>query len=184
MNLDALHTETPPLHQALPAMTHLLDDLDASLRDFEHPPSPPPHHIHRSTALHSEATMTEDDLEDSEAASVGGYSPPAWRRLGNGDRSSGFWRGPHDLLGRGYDASSPVLEHDVGYDSPHEVVLEQAIRTRLPRGSASPDKGRSVSPERVDDKTLHFKPEERQSPPRESPSDNCKSPSQPYRACP
>ena len=59
-----------------------LDDLDASLEDFEPPPSPLP----------SEAATTDlSEVEDSEIGSAGGYSPPAWRRLGNGDRSHELW---------------------------------------------------------------------------------------------
>jgi hypothetical protein len=133
--------------------------LEASLRDFEHPPSPSLHH----SALHrSEAAMTEvdEDLEDSEIASVGGYSPPAWRRLGNGDRSSGFWRGPHDVL-----AALPPLHEDVDFDdSEDDLILERAIRTRLPAGSKSPDKGRSPSPSRTEDRTIDAKMQNHQSP--------------------
>ncbi|KAM5346670.1 hypothetical protein ACJ41O_009675 [Fusarium nematophilum] len=151
-----------------------LEGLD-SLQDFDLPASP------ASALLRSEAAMTEEDLEDSEIASAGGYSPPAWRRLGNGDRSSGFWRGPHDFLGAGLhhrglgtlQESSPELDDE----SEDEMVLERAIRTRLPKGSQSPDKGRSVSPERAEDRTLQVKLEERTSPTRElrlqqSPPDN------------
>ncbi|KAF7559989.1 hypothetical protein G7046_g4175 [Stylonectria norvegica] len=45
-------------------------------------------------------------------------------------------------------------------DSQDEEVLERAIRTSLPKGSVSPEKGRSVSPER----TVQVKMEERRSP--------------------
>lgn len=133
--------------------------LEASLRDFEHPPSPSLHH---SALQRSEAAMTEvdEDLEDSEIASVGGYSPPAWRRLGNGDRSSGFWRGPHDVL-----AALPPLHEDVDFDdSEDDLILERAIRTRLPAGSKSPDKGRSPSPSRTEDRTIDAKMQNHQSP--------------------
>lgn len=135
--------------------------LEASLRDFEHPPSPSLHH---SALQRSEVAMTEadEDLEDSEIASVGGYSPPAWRRLGNGDRSSGFWRGPHDVLA----ALPPLHEDDVDLDddSEEDMVLERAIRTRLPVGSKSPDKMRSPSPDRrTEDRTIEVKMEDRKS---------------------
>ncbi|PHH71588.1 hypothetical protein CDD80_5124 [Ophiocordyceps camponoti-rufipedis] len=73
------------------------------------------------------------------ARSVGGYSPPAWRNLGNGDRSRGFWNPPL----ASYRPFSPMS------DSEDDEVLEKAIRTRLPQGSMSPEKGRSPSPERV-----------------------------------
>ncbi|OAA68050.1 hypothetical protein SPI_00245 [Niveomyces insectorum RCEF 264] len=43
---------------------------------------------------------TDTDNESMlDSVSVGGYSPPAWRRLGNGDRSSGFWRKGDNILG-------------------------------------------------------------------------------------
>ncbi|EXK34361.1 hypothetical protein FOXG_03217 [Fusarium oxysporum f. sp. lycopersici 4287] len=139
-----------------------LEGLDASLQDFDLPPSPSlPHH----SAHRSEAAMTEGDLEDSETASAGGYSPPAWRRLGNGDRSSGFWRAPQDFMHRGMSTlreSSPELD-----DSEDDGVLERAIRTRLPRGSQSPGKGRSMSPEKADDPTIQFQLQDKTNPSRE-----------------
>ncbi|KAJ4205526.1 hypothetical protein NW767_003591 [Fusarium falciforme] len=158
-------------------MTDHLENLDASLRDFDLPASTlsPRHSVLRSEAA------TEEDLEDSEVASAGGYSPPAWRRLGNGDRSSGFWRGPHDFLAAGMQRgglstlreSSPEFDDD----SEDEMVLERAIRTKLPKGSQSPDKGRSPSPERHEDRTIQVKVEDRATPAREltlqhSPPDN------------
>ncbi|KAF5657778.1 hypothetical protein FHETE_10204 [Fusarium heterosporum] len=123
----------------------------------------------------NEAALTEGDLEESEIAS-GGYSPPAWRRLGNGDRSSGFWRGPDEFMRRGMSAlRESSLELDD--DSEEDGILERAIRTRLPRGSQSPFKGRSMSPERSDDPTLQFQLQEMTSPAKdlglhESPADN------------
>lgn len=85
----------------------------------------------------------------------GGYSPPAWRRLGNGDRSSGFWRkGGDNLLGYGglppdldYDSLDECDEDvDLGEDE-EDDILAAAIRTRLPTGSMSPEKERSPEPE-------------------------------------
>ena len=153
------------------------DHLDASLEDFE-PPASPTLHL-RHSALRSEAAMTEDDLDDSEIASVGGYSPPAWRRLGNGDRSNGFWRGPDHVLGgfpfpRFERETSPEFDDD----SEDDVVLERAIQTRLPKGSMSPDKGMSPSPERQDDTTLRMNAIQPASPSTEltmsdPPPDNC-----------
>ena len=106
------------------------------------------------------ASETED-ASDSEA-SAGGYSPPAWRRLGNGDRSSGFWRKGDDLMMM-YDGEDDDVEEDEDgvrryhhtresspeYESADEgdAILAQAIRTRLPAGSVSPDKERSPEPE-------------------------------------
>lgn len=150
-----------------------LDDLDASLGDFEPPDSPlPPHSASVTTAgTDRESLAAEEDRagEDSDSASAGGYSPPAWRRLDNGDRSSGFWRGGRDILGavplrldspRGTSPERSYGDSDYGDDgelddSEDEDVLERAIRTRLPAGSMSPEKGISVSPERQDeDRTL------------------------------
>ncbi|KAK1502957.1 uncharacterized protein CLUP02_16396 [Colletotrichum lupini] len=154
-----------------------LDHLDASLGDFE-PTTPPPgrrgpqgvnlfgHPSHHSSFRSDDA---ESDLgpDPENSVSVGGYSPPAWRRLGNGSRDSGFWRRSDDLLG----AFSPQLHgHHQGfggfksresspeYDSDGdegESVLRRAMRTRLPTGSMSPDKARSPSPEpKMEDRTI------------------------------
>ncbi|KAK0709501.1 hypothetical protein B0T26DRAFT_408153 [Lasiosphaeria miniovina] len=139
-----------------------LDHLDASLEDFEH-----------STGGEEEeeedlpSEMAEDDVSDSEA-SAGGYSPPAWKRLGNGDRSSGFWRRSSDddqltlALGAGggaggfgpfggqlqqpaYDSRESSPEYESADEG--DLILAQAIRTRLPPDSMSPDKEPSPAPE-------------------------------------
>lgn len=89
-------------------------------------------------------------------ASGGGYSPPAWRRLGNGDKSIGFWRSGDNLLGyaglppprfrsRSRESSPEYDSMDEDYDN--EETLAAAIRTRLPTGSLSPEKERSPEPE-------------------------------------
>ncbi|EFX04519.1 hypothetical protein CMQ_1447 [Grosmannia clavigera kw1407] len=50
--------------------------------------------------LSTHSGFLETDTESMrDSVSVGGYSPPAWRRLGNGDRSSGFWRNCDNILG-------------------------------------------------------------------------------------
>ncbi|KAH6842804.1 hypothetical protein B0I37DRAFT_436592 [Chaetomium sp. MPI-CAGE-AT-0009] len=133
-----------------------LDQLDASLDDFA--PSignrsrPQFGYPSAHSGFRSDDPSETDDL-DSEA-SAGGYSPPAWRRLGNGDRSSGFWRKGDDLAMM-YDGD------DDGFDGPRsresspeyesadegDAILAQAIRTRLPTGSLSPEKERSPEPE-------------------------------------
>jgi hypothetical protein len=150
-----------------------LDQLDASLEDFEAPPpsrpgSPLLRHENSSNNRHpfgypsthsgfrSDSEIGDGD-SDSEA-SAGGYSPPAWRRLGNGDRSSGFWRKSDAQLG-GFGAAAADLEElmmlaassrgsSPEYESADEGerVLAQAVRTRLP-GSMSPEKERSPEPE-------------------------------------
>lgn len=136
-----------------------LDHLDASLNDFDSRSPAPPHFAypsHHSGFLKSD---TESDMHDS-TMSAGGYSPPAWRRLGNGDRSSGFWRKGDNLLGygglppNGYGygygrglsrESSP--EYDSADDEEGDAILAAAIRTRLPTGSMSPEKERSPEPD-------------------------------------
>ncbi|EGR47248.1 uncharacterized protein TRIREDRAFT_64777 [Trichoderma reesei QM6a] len=147
-------------------MADLQERLDVSLRDFETPVSPPPSTTRNSSVLPSEAAIEDDLLADLEVASAGSYSPPAWRRLANGSRSSGFWRPPsHDALGamapmRLAARDTPFSERDMDDDDDdlddddldHDLdarneILQRAIRTRLPTGSMSPDKVRSRSPE-------------------------------------
>ncbi|TQN74334.1 hypothetical protein CSHISOI_01151, partial [Colletotrichum shisoi] len=147
-----------------PAMTFdPLDHLDASLADFE-PTTPPPNKRPTTGNLfgypsHHSGFRSEDNESDlgpdpENSVSAGGYSPPAWRRLGNGSRDSGFWRRSDDLLGafaasrRAFGATSRQSSPDYDSDGDeHESVLRKAMRTRLPTGSMSPDKRRSPSPE-------------------------------------
>ncbi|OAQ78680.1 hypothetical protein VFPBJ_06801 [Purpureocillium lilacinum] len=145
----------------------LLDGLDASLQDFEPPVSPTS--MRHSSALPSEPAT--EDLEESDIGSGGGYSPPAWRNLGNGDRSRGFWKPQPERFHR---ALSPDSDDD--YQSDDDVVLEQAIRTRLPQGSLSPDKGRSPSPPPPEDTTLKV---DHKSPSRELPLADLRASPQP-----
>ncbi len=173
-------------------MSEIPDDLDVSLRDFEPPLSP--ELLHRSRGP-SEAPMTETDEEDearehhlldSEIASEGGYSPPAWRRLGNGARSSGFWNGPADGLGlsprpfrsMSRELSPGIKDEDDYYEGDEDGILERAIRTRLPKGSQSPERTRHSTPERtLEDDTLKLKVDPRSpsiDPSPEPVSDNCK----------
>lgn len=156
-----------------------LDQLDASLDDFA--PSIGNNNQSSNRRLpfgypSTHSGFRSDDLSetgdsDSEA-SAGGYSPPAWRRLGNGDRSSGFWRKGDDLAAMMYDGD----EDDDGFGGPRsresspeyesaDEVLAQAIRTRLPTGSLSPEKERSPEPEfhpaqqHLIDEVVHIKRE-------------------------
>lgn len=144
------------------------DPLDASLADYL-PPSPPLTQEQEMKfgypSAHSgfRSEESEDGEEaQSSVASAGGYSPPAWRRLGNGGRSSGFWRAPPAAAGGfgGFDVdgrdrsreSSPeygdsVVDEVLGQLEEKDDVLARAVRTRLPTGSVSPEKGRSPEPE-------------------------------------
>ncbi|KAI0142703.1 hypothetical protein GGR57DRAFT_382304 [Xylariaceae sp. FL1272] len=92
---------------------------------------------------------SDDNLDDADSFSTGNYSPPAWRRLENGDRWYGNWRGGNDVLGRRHLDTS----RDVGQDD--RQVFEEARRTRLPDGSVSPEKGRTPEPQaRDEDETI------------------------------
>ncbi|VUC20016.1 unnamed protein product [Clonostachys rosea] len=166
-------------------MSETIDPLDVSLRDFEHPPSP--QFSRHSMAPSEPATTTDGEDEEydresshhpnSEIGSVGGYSPPAWRRLGNGSRSSGFWRPPpvNTFAPLPFLRETPDLDEELDDPSDDDdSVLMKAIRTQLPRGSMSPEKGRSVSPERTEDITLRVNQivPRAKSVPHETPSEN------------
>ncbi|TQV97539.1 hypothetical protein IF1G_03282 [Cordyceps javanica] len=191
--------------------------LDASLQDFEPPASPAspmteatsPTSTRQSSVLASSEPATEEGDHrpaassnlgaDSEADSAaGGFSPPAWRRLGNGDRSSGFWRHQRDddddddddddtlavlarrrLSPRGLSPFSDDSDDgDEGSLSGGSSILQRAIQTRLPAGSQSPEKLRTPSPQVQADK-IKVEPAHSElviaPTSRAAPSDNCKS---------
>ncbi|KGQ04918.1 hypothetical protein BBAD15_g9854 [Beauveria bassiana D1-5] len=138
--------------------------------NFEPPASPITDNTSRSStrrssmATRSEPATEEDDQSvaaanlaaDSEADSAaGGYSPPAWRRLGNGGRSRGFWSSPqtdelafHSPLSPSFPESSALSGESDGESSDSSEattdILERAIQTRLPQGSQSPEKRRNI----------------------------------------
>lgn len=166
-------------------MSSTLDDV--SLRDFEPPLSPdslrnhslPPLSDVESTTSSSDdghpARTTAAAAQDSEIVSAGGYSPPAWRRLGNGDRSNGFWRGPSEPppglpFQYGSRTSFPWGSYAREREEEDEE-LEQAIRTRLPKGSQSPERTRHSTPERIEDETLRVR-QMSSAPELEPPNDN------------
>ncbi|TVY49170.1 hypothetical protein LOCC1_G000958 [Lachnellula occidentalis] len=129
----------------------LFDDhpsLDASLQDFE----PENSEINQSPRFgypsHHSGFRSDTSSETEEITSGGRFSPPAWRRDGNGNRSSGFWNRGNNMLGkrsRESRESSPEFESaDEGEYG--DETLAAATRTRLPTGSLSPEKQRSPSP--------------------------------------
>ncbi|KAJ8120120.1 hypothetical protein ONZ43_g3092 [Nemania bipapillata] len=125
-----------------------LDDVDfATLASPSpsHPDHPPACSECGSSAetpdVHDESDDNLDDDSDS-SVSTGNYSPPAWRRLGNGDRWYGTWRSGHDFLVRETPDKSVLL--DSYYDT---EVFEAARMTRLPTGSLTPEKECSPEPE-------------------------------------
>lgn len=131
------------------------DHLEGSLQDFESVSRSPPPFRYPSTHSGFLKSDTEADLSEMENSTVsaGGYSPPAWRRLGNGDRSSGFWRKGDNLLGYGglpphWRSRESSPEYD-SVDEDDEEILAAAIRTRLPTGSMSPEKERSPEPDYI-----------------------------------
>jgi hypothetical protein len=154
-----------------------LDDDDVSLRDFE--PSLSPVSLRHSV-------MTEEDSEaetdgsrspphGSETGFANGFDPVAWRSLRNGERNYGFFSPPDSGLAvipgssfsnrmgspgfqglNAYERHGRGRSHGGGRDEDDDLVLEQAIRTKLPKGSMSPEKGRSPSPERSDEPTMRF----------------------------
>lgn len=133
-----------------------LDDVD-----FATPMSLRPRHLGHPMGRSGFGSLAEipdandesdDNLDDGASDSTGNYSPPAWRRLENGDRWYGNWRN-----------ASEVLVHRALTKSAHFVpnydpeVFEAARQTRLPTGSLSPEKGRSPEPEirgRIEDDIL------------------------------
>jgi hypothetical protein len=127
----------------------LFDDhpsLDASLQDFEPGSSEIGQSPHFGYPSHHSGFRSDTESENADSTSGGRYSPPAWRRDGNGNRSSGFWNRRGTTLGkrsRGSRDSSPEYE---SADDGEDATLAAAARTRLPTGSLSPDKIRSMSP--------------------------------------
>ncbi|KAI1434262.1 hypothetical protein GGR50DRAFT_687767 [Xylaria sp. CBS 124048] len=126
-------------------------------RQFEYPPA---HSGFGFSAGSPDVLDESDDNLDDSSISTGNYSPPAWRRLENGDRWYGNWRNGNDVLvRRALSKSKPLSPY---YDTD---VFEAARRTRLPTGSLSPEKGRTPEPDlRSEDDTL-VKVKSRSAPP-------------------
>lgn len=123
----------------------LFDDhpsVNASLEDFEPGSSEidqPPRFGYPSRRS---ASRSDTDSEaPPPSSSAGRYSPPAWRRDGDGNRNSGFWNGPASRRLRGGS-----LEYESAEEG-EDPTLAAAARTRLPTGSLSPEKQGSPSPD-------------------------------------
>ncbi|KAK8045002.1 hypothetical protein PG993_005026 [Apiospora rasikravindrae] len=147
--------------------------VDASLDDFHALPTPPPtlppsfvrypsHHSgFARSSMHTDdldqESVTSDLMDAASFLSGGGYSPPAWRRMGNGDRDFGSWR-RSDVVGLGFGRPDWQQEYcdDIDDDdvAENDDVLRRAIRTRLPTGSLSPEKGRTPERDTDEEETL------------------------------
>lgn len=137
----------------------LFDDhpsLEASLADFEPESSEINLNLYSSPrrtrfgypSQHS-GFRSDTDSEMEMSLSGGRYSPPAWRRDGNGNRSSGFWnrQSSSPILGkRNREESRESSPEYESADEGHDATLAAAVKTRLPTGSLSPEKRRSPSP--------------------------------------
>ncbi len=127
----------------------LFDDhpsLDASLQDFEPGSSERGQSPRFGYPSHRSGFRSDTESERADSVSGGRYSPPAWRRDENGNRSSGFWnRGSTNAFGK---RSRSSRDTSPDYESADEgdETLAAATRTRLPTGSLSPEKQRSPSP--------------------------------------
>jgi len=81
----------------------LFDDhpsLDASLQDFEPGSSEIGQSPRYGYPSHHSGFRSDTESEMADSASGGRFSPPAWRRDGNGNRSSGFWNKRRTTLGK------------------------------------------------------------------------------------
>ncbi|KAK7931808.1 hypothetical protein PG985_002520 [Apiospora marii] len=148
--------------------------VDASLDDFHALPTPPPtlppsfvrypsHHSgFARSSMHTDdldqESVTSDLMDAASSLSGGGYSPPAWRRMGNGDRDFGSWRrSDGNPMGLGFgrpDWQQPCDDIDDEDVEENDDVLRRAIRTRLPTGSLSPEKGRTPERDTDEEETL------------------------------
>ncbi|KAK4164554.1 hypothetical protein QBC43DRAFT_288803 [Cladorrhinum sp. PSN259] len=154
---DNANHRSPPRPTTTPRrLSHPQDQYQLQM-PFGYPSA---HSGFRSDDVMSETESLESVDTDLERSS-GRYSPPAWRRLGNGDRSSGFWRKTEtdrQLLYEIMNQRPTSRDGSPGFESADEFgdeILEEAIRTRLP-GSMSPEKERSPAPERYYNAQQHL----------------------------
>ena len=128
----------------------LFDDhpsLDASLQDFEPGSSEIGQSPHFGYPSHHSGFRSDTSSDVAESVSGGRFSPPAWRRDGNGNRSSGFWNRGNSMLGKPSGDSRESSPEFESADDGGDETLAAATRTRLPTGSLSPEKQRSPSPD-------------------------------------
>lgn len=128
----------------------LFDDhpsLDASLQDFEQGSSVRGQSPRFGYPSHHSGFRSDTESENADSISGGRYSPPAWRRDVNGNRSSGFWNKRGTSLGKRSYASRDSSPEYESADDGQDATLAAAARIRLPTGSLSPDKMRSLSPD-------------------------------------
>ncbi|XDG06278.1 hypothetical protein ABKA04_005893 [Annulohypoxylon sp. FPYF3050] len=130
----------------------LYSDASIDERNFATPMSPQLQKPFEYPAAHSGFGFSDEDHDlqdesddnlDEASLSNGNYSPPAWRRLENGDRWYGNWRESRDILGRFEQPRRMNTNHNNSIFQ--NDIFEAARRTRLPTGSLSPEKG--ISPE-------------------------------------
>ncbi|KAI1648964.1 hypothetical protein F4815DRAFT_499702 [Daldinia loculata] len=140
-------------------MTSMYSENSRDDTSFATPMSPsrqklfgfPPTHLGFGFSDEDLDLQEESDMDDM-SLSDRNYSPPAWKRLENGDRWYGNWRESRDILG-GFDqprrinhTNNSIFQND---------IFEAARRTRLPTGSLSPEKGVTPEPESpTEDDTL------------------------------
>ncbi|RDW94607.1 hypothetical protein BP5796_00370 [Coleophoma crateriformis] len=131
--------------------------LDVSLQDFEHPGSHSDVLSPTFGYLPSQHSgfRSDSDSEMADSISGGRFSPPAWRREGDGKRSSGFWNKTAAVARRRQYSRESSAEYESADDG--DATLAAALRTRLPTGSLSPEKQRSPSPEPAQKTLAHGK---------------------------
>ena len=137
----------------------LFDDhpsLDASLQDFEPGSSELAQSPRFGYPSHHSGFRSDSESDMAASESGGRYSPPAWRREGNGQRSSGFWNRRSPTLGERNEVSRESSVEYESADDGGDATLEQAARTRLPTGSLSPEKRRSPSPDPFPSRGMDF----------------------------
>ncbi|KAI6083676.1 hypothetical protein F4821DRAFT_184483 [Hypoxylon rubiginosum] len=143
-------------------MTSLYSEASLDERNFVTPMSPGMQNPFEFRSTHSGFGFSDEEHDpqdesddnnmDESLMSTGNYSPPAWRRLQNGERSYGNWHESRDMMLGGLEKPPKRVSNGSIFQ---DRIFEAARRTRLPTGSLSPEKGRSPEPEAdTEDDTL------------------------------